>query len=137
MRYYKTLVTICAVLLTVTLMAMPKAGVIEDQTISISGDPVIIPIWENGSTVVEGTPRNVPPFSAEYYSLLSGVLLSSQDITLGNVSVTLSSTAGDWYQTVFDTSNGSILLPVSGESGHYTLTLVTSGGTTYIGEFVL
>jgi len=57
MRYFRTLVTFCAVLLTVTLMAMPKAGVIEDQTISISGDPVYICQGENGGYIPSGTTK--------------------------------------------------------------------------------
>ena len=81
-------------------------------------------------------PRSGSPFIAQYHNNWNAVQLASQD-NVGNVTVTLTSTAGDWYQTVFDTSDGSILVPASGNSGHYTLTLVTSSGVTYIGEFEL
>ena len=81
-----------------------------------------------------GGPRSTVPFVAEYNELWNMVVLSSLQ-TCGNVSVTLESTAGDWYQTVFDTQTGSILIPVSGDTGHYTLTLQTSDGTVYQGEF--
>lgn len=75
-------------------------------------------------------------FYAEYNDIWSSVVLSCVD-ECGDASVTLVSTAGDWYQTVFDTEDGSIIIPASGDSGHYTLTLVTSDGATYVGEFVL
>lgn len=55
----------------------------------------------------------------------------------GVVSVTLVSTAGDYYQTVFDTEDLQIVIPISGETGHYTLTLVTERGLVFKGEFDL
>lgn len=55
----------------------------------------------------------------------------------GDVSVTLVSTAGDYYQTVFDTEDLQIVIPISGETGHYTLTLVTERGLVFKGEFDL
>ena len=80
--------------------------------------------------------RTEIPFFAEYNDVLNSVVLSCVD-ECGDVSVTLVSTAGDWYQTVFDTEDGSIIIPASGDSGHYTLTLVTSDGATSVGEFDL
>lgn len=55
----------------------------------------------------------------------------------GTVDVTLVSTAGDNYSTDFDTEDWTIVIPVSGNSGHYTLTLVTESGTIFVGEFDL
>ena len=81
-----------------------------------------------------GAPRTLVPFSAEYNDLLNCVVLSCSD-ECGDVSITLVSTAGDWYQTVFDTEDGYIIIPASGDSGHYTLTIVSSDGATYVGEF--
>ncbi len=57
--------------------------------------------------------------------------------SIGDVTVTLESTAGDWYQTEFDTSDGAILVPASGDSGHYTLTIETAAHVVYEGEFYL
>ena len=57
--------------------------------------------------------------------------------SIGDVTVTLESTAGDWYQTVFDTSDGAILVPTSGLTGHYVLTIETADHTVYEGEFYL
>lgn len=81
-----------------------------------------------------GAPRSAVPFVAEYSeSYVAVVLRSVQEC--GLVSVTLESTAGDWFQTVFDSREGSILIPVSGTSGHYTLTMQTLDGVVYQGEF--
>ena len=115
------------------LMAMMVAGYAkalvkqaDDDTISIhkvSDDP-------------HGAPRDAIPFFAEYDEMLSSVMLGCSD-SIGDVTVTLTSTAGDWYQTVFDTSDGAILIPVSGLSGYYVLTLETADHTVYEGEFNL
>lgn len=51
------------------------------------------------------------------------------------VTVSLTSTAGDNYSTTFDTEDGAILLPISGNTGSYTLQITTSSGTRYVGEF--
>lgn len=53
----------------------------------------------------------------------------------GDVSVTLESSAGDDYYTIFDTEDGQIIIPISGMSGHYTLTIVCAGGIVFGGEF--
>lgn len=55
----------------------------------------------------------------------------------GDVSVTLESSAGDDYYTIFDTEGGQIIIPISGMSGHYTLTIVCAGGIVFGGEFDL
>ena len=90
----------------------------------------------NVSDDLPGAPRSIVPFEAEYNDVFNCVVLTC--ITpCGDVAVTLTSTAGDWYQTVFDTLDGSILIPTSGDSGDYTLTLVTSDSTTYVGEFCI
>lgn len=83
-----------------------------------------------------GGPRSAVPFEAEYDDAPNYVNLTCTS-PCGDVSVALTSTAGDWYQTVFDTSDGVIIIPVSGESGFYTLTITTSDNTVYVGEFNL
>lgn len=100
-------------------------------------DPTNIPIIRS-TDPGENLSRSpeVVPFIAEYNDLWDAVVLTSI-MNIGDVTVTLVSTAGDWYQTVFDTEDGMILIPASGESGYYTLTIVTSDNTTYQGEFVL
>lgn len=83
-----------------------------------------------------GAPRTVCPFTAEYNETLSYVILRCSD-SIGDATVSLTSTAGDWYQTVFDTSDGTILVPASGLSGYYVLTIETSAHVVYEGEFYL
>ena len=108
------------------MIALPLSGA-EDPT----EIPIVI-VHNPGS----GPGRSQQQFLAQYNDLLNSVVLSCVD-DCGDVSVTLVSTAGDWYQTVFDTEDGSIIIPASGDSGHYTLTIVTSDGATYVGEFDL
>lgn len=81
-----------------------------------------------------GMPRTpvIIPFFAE---LGDGYVLLGSLTSCGIVDVTLTSTAGDNYSTVFDTSNGSINIPISGCNGDYTLLITMATGTEYIGEF--
>ena len=90
----------------------------------------------NVSDDLPGAPRSIVPFEAEYNDVLNCVVLTCTN-PCGNVAVTLSSTAGDWYQTVFDTGEGCIIVPVSGNSGLYSITIVTSDNTVYAGEFII
>lgn len=80
------------------------------------------------------TPRTpvVNPFFA---SIEDTYVLLGSTSPYGVVSVTLVSTAGDNYTTDFDTEDWTINIPVSGNSGHYTLTLVAESGAVFVGEF--
>ncbi|MBR5736144.1 MAG: hypothetical protein IKX60_05085 [Bacteroidales bacterium] len=82
----------------------------------------------------QGVPRTpiIIPFYAE---LESGYVLLGSFSSCGIVDVSLTSTAGDDYSTVFDTANGSIIIPISGNTGDYVLLITTPAGTEYIGEF--
>ncbi len=102
------------------------------------------PAYKEGGAIILNTKKgNHPtqprmpaynPFYAELTEL--GVLLVS-DSDWGDATVTLSSLEGDYYQTIFDMADGSILLPVSGDSGDsYTLSIII-GGLEYEGSFVL
>ncbi len=77
----------------------------------------------------------VCPFIAELMDGSDSVLLEATD-TVGIVYVQISSTAGDNYSTYFDTSDGSIILPISGYTGYYTLTINFSG-VQFVGEFTI
>lgn len=81
-----------------------------------------------------GMPRSPEtiPFFAE---LESGYVLLGSLSSCGIVDVSLTSTAGDDFSTVFDTANGAIVIPISGYTGDYVLIITTSAGTEYIGEF--
>ena len=93
--------------------------------------PIII---ENESNQPEEEPRGpvFNPFSA--YRLNNQVVLECS-VPYGIVSVSLTSTAGDNYSTVFDTEDGFIVIPISGLSGDYTLSLVDATGQRFVGEF--
>ena len=57
--------------------------------------------------------------------------------SIGSANITLTSTAGDDYQTIFQTSLGEINIPISGASGQYRLDIVLFSGESYYGEFIL
>ena len=75
-------------------------------------------------------------FIAELMDGSNYVILGSTD-NIGTVTVQITSTIGDNYTTFFDTSDGTIFLPISGNTGYYTLTIITSDGTHYVGEFTI
>lgn len=101
-----------------------------------------MPVNDNGAEIVitqkglepqptPRTPANIP-FTAVLYDTY--VLLGSLG-DHGEVSVELTSTAGDNYSTSFDTADGAILIPVSGNAGYYVLTIITQSGQEFVGEF--
>lgn len=96
-----------------------------------------IPIlYKPDSNELPDTPR-IPSFNPFFaYEDGSSVTLGSVS-PYGDVAVTLVSTAGDYYQTVFDTEDGQVIIPISGDAGHYSLTLVTERGLVFEGEFDL
>lgn len=95
------------------------------------GTPILI---SQESPELIGTPRSGSAFFAEYseYYILLGATASC-----GTVTIRITSTAGDDYSTYFDTSTGVILLPISGDAGHYVLSITTLDGIHFIGEFTL
>ena len=101
-------------------------------------DPALIPIIRIPGTPGQdlGREQYQQLFLAEYNDLWNCVILTCTE-SCGDVTVTLTSTAGDWYQTVFDTSDGVAIIPASGDSGNYTLSIVANDGTHYVGEFIL
>lgn len=129
MRTKKILLLLCSLIIAASFTGLAS----ENNTLLNDGESITI--YQVPQKPINA-PRSVVPFYAEYYDLMSTVMLGCSD-SQGDVTVTLVSTAGDWYQTVFDTEEGMILIPASGESGYYTLTIVTSDNTTYQGEFVL
>ncbi len=81
-----------------------------------------------------GAPRS-PAFNPFTAYLNGNAVILNCSASFGNVAVTVVSTAGDNYTTVFDTEDGSIIISVSGLSGHYTLLLTTASGSQFVGEF--
>ena len=106
-----------------------------DASSAGDGDPVYIKV--STPQIPAGSPRSETynPFIA--YQDGANVELFSADGTYGTVDVYLFSTAGDLVSTTFDTSTGSILLPISGLSGSYTIIITVPGGTTFEGQFVI
>lgn len=86
----------------------------------------------------EDEPRtNVPnPFIAE---LLDGSVTVLLCVTnpCGTVSIQVTSTAGDNYSTYFNTSDGAIFLPISGNTGNYSMTISLSNGFQFVGDFTI
>lgn len=96
-------------------------------------DGEILRIYQK-PTIPQGAPH-MPAYVPFFAELESGYVLLGSYSYCGIVDVSLTSTAGDDYSTVFDTSNGTVNIPVSGYSGDYVLLITTSAGTEYIGEF--
>lgn len=127
--------SLCGLVFATAVMAMPIPDALTlPLGTTMEDDPVIIHVVVKESNKPEGAPRTAVPFFAEYYDTLCAVMLGCSE-SIGDVTVRLTSTAGDWYETEFDTSDGMLDIPVSGESGFYTLTIRTSAGVVYQGEF--
>ena len=101
------------------------------HVLSDPGDLIIIRPQEGEHT---GTPRGpvFNPFTAQLWD--SYIVLNSNE-SCGDVEVTPTSTTGDFFSTNFDTEEGSIIIPISGDTGYYVLNLVTEGGLIFDGEF--
>lgn len=74
------------------------------------------------------------PFTA--YLQNNQVVLESSE-NCGLVAVEIASTTGFYYSTVFDTEDGYIVMPISGNVGSYTLTLTMSSGDVFVGSFII
>ena len=119
--------------LALMLVPLSAPAVPADAMVAQDGETIILRPRDNETG---GAPRTAVPFFAEYFDTLSGVMLGCSE-SIGDVTVRLTSTAGDWYETEFDTSDGAVLVPASGLSGHYVLTIETADHTVYEGEFYL
>ena len=121
---------IVAAIVTAILWAFLNATMSFSKNIS---DDVPICIQPKEQSI-PGNPRGpvFNPFTA--YRMNNTVVLES-DTSYGMVGITLVSTAGDYVTTVFDTADSSILIPISGNAGNYTLLLTDSTGAQFIGTF--
>ncbi len=116
------------------LLLAASAAILLSTTIDAKSDEYPIPIIiEDPGSGENRSPEQVP-FHAQVWD--NYVVLGCTS-NIGSVEITLSSTAGDDYETVFDTSIGSIIIPISGNSGLYRLDIVLPSGQSYYGEFVL
>ena len=85
-------------------------------------------------TTPNGSPH-MPAYVPFYAELETDYVLLGSYSNCGIVDVSLTSTAGDDYSTVFDTSDGTIYIPISGYTGDYVLLITTRAGVEYVGEF--
>lgn len=120
-----------------TMTVLLPSFILNGTSINVSKeeDPPIIHFYKD-SLDCGGGPRtqNTCPFFAEYET--GNVLLGSTS-SIGIVTVEVSSTAGDYYVSFFDTFDREILLPVSGNPGYYLLRIAVSSNEHYIGRFEL
>lgn len=87
-----------------------------------------------------GSPDDAPrgpifnPFTA--YLQNNQVVLESSE-NCGLVAVEITSTTGFYSSTVFDTEDGSVIIPIDGQAGNYNVCLTTPSGLIFFGMFVL
>lgn len=126
-----------SIILGVSAIAMMTIGATSlcDQIAAETKSGTVIVIVRRPTTPPE-TPRT-PEYNPFFAELMNGYVILGSSSAYGTVSVTLTSTVGDNYSTVFDTTDGAILLPVSGGAGFYTLQITASGGIQFVGEFTL
>ena len=120
----------CALLTVLSLVSMQEIMLAS----SLRGNIIIISQIPTTSEKPR-TPVRIP-FIAELMDGSNSVILGATE-NIGTVSVQITSTAGDYYSTSFDTTDGAILLPISGDAGLYTLRITTSGGLQFVGEFTI
>ena len=124
---------ILSLLCVIGIVSMPKSLFASTGAEALRDDPPPI-ILQPSTDVPEGAPRG-PVFNPFTAYLQGNYVILNSSASYGDVDVTLVSTAGDYYTTVFDTSDGSILIPISGFAGDYTLLLIDANGAHYVGEF--
>jgi hypothetical protein len=98
----------------------------DGESIVIHADSVTLP----------GIPH-MPVYNPFYAERVSTTVILGCYSSYGIVDVSLTSTAGDDYSTVFDTTDGTIIIPISGNMGDYTLLITTASGLEFIGEFCI
>ena len=129
----KTLLLSSLLIATVSLLKMASCPTLYSEPLGQTTIPVVI---EPAPSTPNEDPRGpvFNPFTAYLYN--NQVVLNCST-SYGDVDVTLVSTAGDNYSTVFDTADGFIIIPISGLTGEYTLLLTDSLGVHFTGEFEL
>jgi hypothetical protein len=122
----------CSIVLTMALCLLSHTATFGTSQTPV-GDPiVIIPTEQNDPNGPRGPVFN--PFTA--YLQNNQVVLASSD-SCGLVEVEITSSTGFYYSTVFDTEEGVIVLPISGNVGAYTLRLTLVSGAVFVGSFVI
>lgn len=121
----KTIISTIAACLAIFMVSSSIIAKTDD------GTPIDIIYRPDG---LNNGPR-MPVFNP-FYAYWEGSCVSlGSTSSYGTVSVCIVSTAGDYVTTGFDTDDGIILIPISGNTGHYILTIVTESGLVFEGEF--
>lgn len=81
-----------------------------------------------------GNPRSPETTLFSAYRTNDEIILSCA-IDSGIVEIELYSTAGDSFLSEFDTAEETILIPISGDVGDYTLTITDTREQVYVGGF--
>ncbi len=94
--------------------------------------------------VVNPTPDNPQPKSPGMsdiycsYSEQTACLNFTFSSNLGNLTITvINTTSGETVSSTVDSSIGYECIPISGDSGYYVISIVSSGGNSYYGSFTL
>lgn len=127
----KTKIHTVVLLVTAGLLKMATCPVLYSEPVGQEIIPVVI---GPDSSNPNGDPRG-PVFNPFTAYLQGNNVVLNCSVYYGDVVVVLVSTAGDYYTTVFDTSDGSTVIPISNLSGDYTLCLTDASGMQFIGEF--
>lgn len=122
-------------LVVVTAMMAGALVLSRANTPNLMGDNEPILIHQNSSDPIGG-PR-MPAYNPFYAELEGNYVFLGSVNGVGTVHVELYSTAGDDYSVFFDTSTGSIYIPISGNSGYYTLLITVTDDLQFIGEFII
>ncbi len=106
--------------------------------VPVADDTILIPInsGDDGST---GQPKS-PTISPIYctYSESGEILEFTFLSNLGNLTITvINTTSGETVSSTVDSSTGYECIPISGDSGYYVISIVSSGGNSYYGSFTL
>lgn len=104
----------------------------------VADDTILIPI-NSGDDVSTGQPKSptIAPIYCTYSE--SGEILEFTFLSnLGNLTITVvNTTTSETVSTIVDSSLGYEALPISGDSGYYVISIVSSGGNNYYGSFTL
>ena len=96
-----------------------------------AGVPIVIGTGGDGSGGGEGDDPN------EYIDDIPSLMFSFYS-DLGNVTITITNLiTGEIVSRVVDTQLGIINIPISGNAGYYYISIMTSSGQNYHGQFTL
>lgn len=128
----QSLIFLPVFLIGTTLLGFPE----ESNSFSTSGNHPILILQD--PTEIPDAPR-MPAFNPFIAELMEGnnAILLGVTSYCGTVTVHIISTAGDDIFTYFGTADGAIILPISGNTGYYSLTITTASGTHFIGDFTI